>query len=153
MTQPFRRLFNWAWGSWAARSLAAGGVATVVDILVGLTVLELLEVFVVGLQPLRAVSIAAMVGVAVGTTVSFLINRYFAFKEHKAKLAAPAVKFLVITGLAMIVHGQLVAFLKVRYGIPFPLAKIAGDLAIFSVGQLFVLRYIVFPKAKPKADP
>jgi putative flippase GtrA len=136
------------WKSWATRSLVAGGIATVVDILVGLGVLAVFDSFNEHLPPHRAVSIAAMVGVAVGTMVAFVVNRFFAFKEKNPKVAGPALKFLLATAVAMVIHGQLVAFLKVQYAVPFPIAKMGADLAVFSVGQLLVLRFLVFPKKK-----
>jgi putative flippase GtrA len=147
-----RAVVQKAWKSWATKSLAAGALATIVDILVGLGLLELFDALKLGFDAHRAVSIAAMVGVAVGTVVSFLANRFFAFKEKNPKLAAPAVKFLIATGVAMLVHGQLVAYLKVHYAVPYPIAKMVADVAVFLVGQLLILRYIVFPKKKGEPD-
>jgi len=129
-----------AWHSWATRSLTIGALATVLDITIGLFCLHWLG---------QSTRVGAMSGVAVGAAFTFFANRHFAFKEHNPKLAKPALKFLLATGVAMAVHGQFVVFMRDGVGIPFVLAKVVADLAVFSVGQLFVLRYLVFPRAKP----
>jgi putative flippase GtrA len=129
-----------AYHSWATRSLAIGALATVIDLSIGLACLHLLG---------QSTRVGAMAGVAVGAAFTFFANRHFAFKEHNPKLAKPAFKFLVVTALAMVVHGQFVVLMRDYAGIPFVVSKVIADLAVFSVGQLFVLRYLVFPRAKP----
>jgi putative flippase GtrA len=133
---------RWCYASWATRSLAVGAVATLIDIcvlLVGTSVLGLMT------------PVAAGLGVLVGSTVTFFLNKYFAFREHHPNLAPQALKFAIATGLAMLVHASLVGLLKDRVGIPVVLAKLAADLLVFSVGQLLLLRYVVFPKARSGA--
>lgn len=134
-------LLHWAWDHWATRSLAVGALATAIDICFGTSLL------LVGL-PTRW---AAMSGVVLGGAFTFLANRYFAFREHNPKLASPAVRFIVVTGLASIVHGQVVVWLRDVLGVPFVIAKMAADLAIFTFGQLLLFRYVVFPKQKEEA--
>ena len=130
-----------AWSSWATRSLAVGAMATALDIVVGLICLHLINL------PTR---FSAMTGVAIGGTFTFFANRYFAFKEHNPKLAKPALKFILATGLGMVIHGQFVVLMRDHAGIPFVLAKVIADVGVFSVGQLLVLRYLVFPRSKPE---
>lgn len=128
------------WRSWATRSLAVGAIATALDVGVGVA-------FVNGLMaPTR---LGAMAGVAIGAAFTFFASRFFAFREHDPSLARPAVRFLLATGLAMLVHGQLVVLLRDGAGVPFVLAKLVADVGVFTVGQLFLLRYLVFPKRKP----
>lgn len=127
--------------SWATRSLAIGGIAALIDIAIGLACLHLLG---------QSTRVGAMAGVAVGSTFVFFANRHFAFKENNPKLAKPALKFLLATVLAMVVHGQLVVLMRDHAGIPFVVAKLIADVAVFSVGQVLVLRYLVFPRAKPE---
>lgn len=129
-----------AYHSWATRSLAIGALATVIDLALGLACLHLLGL---------STRVGAMSGVAVGAAFTFFANRHFAFKEHNPALAKPALKFLLVTALAMGVHGQFVVLMRDHAGIPFVVSKVIADLAVFSVGQLFVLRYLVFPRAKP----
>ncbi|MHB8873096.1 MAG: GtrA family protein [Myxococcaceae bacterium] len=127
------------WSSWATRSLAVGAAATVLDIVVGLICLHLIQL------PTR---LSAMSGVAIGGAFTFFANRHFAFKEHNPKLAKPALKFILATGLGMLIHGQFVVLMRDGVGIPFVMAKVIADLGVFSVGQLLVLRYLVFPRSK-----
>jgi putative flippase GtrA len=128
------------WQSWATKSLAAGALATVIDLSVGATLLALGT-------PTR---FSAMVGTIFGSTFTFLANRYFAFREHRPQVASPAVRFVAVTFISSLVHGQLVVMLRDLWGVPFVPAKMIADVCVFTFAQLFVLRYIVFPKPKPK---
>jgi len=140
---PVVSKLKWAWEHWATRSLAVGGIATAIDICFGTSLL------LVGM-PTRW---AAMSGVVLGGTFTFLANRYFAFRERNPKLAKPALRFVVVTGLASIVHGQVVVWLRDVLGVPFVVSKMAADLVVFTFGQLLLFRYIVFPKQKEEAEP
>jgi putative flippase GtrA len=93
---------------------------------------------------------AAMVGVFFGSTFTFFLNRHFAFRDHNPKLAPQALKFVVATGICMVIHGGFVSFLRDRHGVPVVFAKLIADVCVFSVGQLLVLRYLVFPKARSR---
>lgn len=125
-----------AWDSWATRSLAMGGIAT------GLDVVVLLVCVHFGLPN----PVAAMVGVTAGAIFTFFANRHFAFRDHKPELAPQAIKFTAATGGAMFIHAGLVYLLADRWGVPVVIAKLIADVGVFSVGQLFLLRYLVFPK-------
>ena len=139
MPTSTRTFFRKAWNSWATRSLAVGAVATAIDIAVGLGCLQLLRF---------STGAAAMSGVAVGATFTFLANRFFAFKDHDPKQGSPALKFILITAVSMLVHREFVVLLRDHFHVPFVLAKMIADVGVFSVGQLLLLRYLVFPKAK-----
>ncbi len=141
MQKPGRwvRVAQRAWSSWATRSLAIGGIATAIDVAVLLFCVNVLG---------TSNSIGAMAGVVPGATFTFFANRHFAFRDHDAKAAPQALKFFAATSISMLLHGLLVGVLADRLRVPVVLAKFASDLLIFSVGQLFVLRYLVFPKAK-----
>ena len=125
--------------SWAAKSLMVGVVATAIDLTIGMSMNSL---FHVDTRP------SAMTGSIVGATFTYFANRYFAFKEKNPKLASSMVKFIVVTVLSSVVHGQLVVWLHDTLGWPFAVSKMLADVAIFTFAQLFVFRYIVFPKAK-----
>jgi putative flippase GtrA len=129
----WKRLTGW----WATRSLAIGAGATVVDVTIGTL---LVSVAHLSTRP------SAMLALAVGTTLNFLAHRYFAFREHNPKLASPAMRWLLMTVVQTLVHGQLVVMLRDWWGVPFVLAKMAADIVVFSAAQLLLVRYVVFPK-------
>lgn len=129
---------------WASRSLAIGALATVLDLGLGNLLLHVFR------SPTR---VAAMAGTVLGATFIFFANRYFAFKEKNPKLGSPLLKFIGVTALSSVVHGQLMVFAHDRWGINYTLAKMGCDLLVFTFGQLLLLRYVVFPKPKhPEAE-
>jgi putative flippase GtrA len=134
------------WKSWATRSLAIGAGATLLDLLVGTSMLVALHV------PTRA---AAMTGTVLGAAFTFVANRHFAFKDSGTQLALARsiARFAAATLLASVVHGQLVVWLRDALGVPFVPSKIVSDLLVFTLGQLVLLRYVVFPKPKAPAVP
>jgi len=123
---------------WVPRSLAVGAVATGVDICVLLCCVRWLGFP----NPL-----AAATGVAVGSTVAFLGNRSFAFLDREPEMAPQLTRFVITTGVGMVAHASLVHVLADMFGVPVVLAKLVSDLAVFGVGMLFLLRYVVFPSA------
>jgi putative flippase GtrA len=131
------------WHSWATRSLMVGAGATVLDIALGSTLLFLGA----------TARISAMVGVVLGAAFTFFANRHFAFKERSGEFARPALRFLLATALASVAHGQVVHMLRDNAGIPFVVAKMMADVAVFTFGQMLLLRYVVFPKTKHVPEP
>ncbi|QRK09867.1 hypothetical protein JQX13_07090 [Archangium violaceum] len=105
--------------SWATRSLAVGGVATVLDILTLLACVKL-------------AGLPTPVGAGLGPQV---------------------LRYGAATGSAMLVHAVLVGWLADRVGVLVVLAKLAADVAVFTVGQLRLLRYVVFPRSAPRPRP
>jgi putative flippase GtrA len=132
----FKKLTGW----WATRSLVIGACATVVDVAIGTFLVSVMHL---STRP------AAMLALAVGTTLNFIAHRYIAFREHDPKVADPAVRWLVMTVIQTLVHGQLVVMLRDWWGVPFVPAKMAADLLVFTAAQLILVRYVVFPKKKP----
>jgi putative flippase GtrA len=137
-------LLKRAYGSWATRSLAVGAVATMLDVAILLVCVKLIG------MPNPA---GAMVGVLFGSTFTFFANRHFAFRDHKASAAPQAAKFIMATAVGMIAHAQIVYMLADRMGINVVLAKLGADVVVFTVGQMLVLRYFVFPKKTVAQDP
>lgn len=135
---------RWAYDHWVSRSLMVGAAATALDIAILLICVKVFG---------TSNPVGAMVGVVFGSTFTFFANRHFAFRDHKPQLAPQALKFVVTTFAAMLVHAYLVHVLADRMGVPVVIAKMIADVAVFTVGQLLVLRYIVFPKLKPAAEP
>ncbi len=134
-----KRLFQ----SWATRSLAVGAVATVIDILILLVCVKLFTM---------ANPLGAMVGVFFGSTFTFFANRHFAFRDHNPKLAPQAARFVLVTAVGMLAHAQVVYVLADQTGVPVVLAKLCADFVVFTVGQMLVLRYFVFPKQKAPSE-
>ena len=128
-----------AWESWATRSLAMGAIATALDVATLLATVTLLG------WPNPA---GAMAGVVVGGTFAFVANRLVAFTDARGTLRGQLAKFVLSTGAAMVVHAALVHLLADRLGLPVVAAKLAADVAVFSVGQMLVLRYVVFPRRR-----
>jgi putative flippase GtrA len=124
---------------WASRSLAVGAVATAVDVGVLLVCVRWLGFP----NPL-----GAAVGVAVGSTVAFFGNRRFAFPDCEPEMAPQLVRFIATVSIGMALHASLVHVLADLFPVPVVLAKLIADLAVFGLGQLFLLRYLVFPVAK-----
>jgi putative flippase GtrA len=131
------------WGrlarGWASRSLAVGAVATLIDVGVLLVCVRLLGFP----NPL-----GAAVGVTVGSTVAFFGNRSFAFQDAEPEMAPQLLRFVATVSVGIVVHASLVHVLADMFLVPVVLAKLIADLAVFGVGQLFLLRYVVFPEAK-----
>lgn len=135
-----RRLSRW----WAARSLAIGAVSTTLDLATGGLVLWLGG-------PTRA---AAMLGNAVGTTWTYFANRHLAFKDHQAPLVGSAWKFALMQLGLGVIHGQVVVWLRDGAGLPYVLAKMTADLLVVTFPQLWLMRYVVFPrKPSPPQHP
>lgn len=127
--------------SWATRSLAVGAMATVLDLLTVFVTFELL---------VWAKPSATSFGAVLGAIFTFFVNRHFAFRDHEPDFAPQMIKFLLTTAGTVAIHAGLVWVLSVQNGVNVYVAKLISDIAVFSVGQLFLLRYIVFPKAKPQ---
>lgn len=133
-------LAKWAWHSWATRSLAVGAAATAIDVCVLLVCVTLFRMP----NPL-----GAMVGVLFGSTFTFFANKFFAFRDHNPKLAPQAAKFVLATSVGMLIHAQFVYLFADKLGFNVVLAKFGADILVFSVGQMLVLRYFIFPKKQP----
>jgi len=132
LASALRRL----WASWATRSLAVGAVATVLDIALGTGLLALGS----------GTRAAAMAGTALGALFGYFANRFFAFKDHDTRANTSALRFVLVATGSTLVHGQLVVWLRDVFGVPFVVAKMASDMVVFNVGQLLLLRYLVFPR-------
>lgn len=122
--------------SWAVPSLMVGAVATLVDVGVLLGAIRWLN---------ASTAAGAMLGVAVGSTVAFLGNRRFAFPGSASAWVPEALRFFAGTTAGMLLHAALVRALADRVGVPVVLAKLASDVCVFTIGQLLLLRFFVFP--------
>ncbi len=136
MIHRLKHLVRQFLNSWASRTLAIGAVSTIVDLTTGRSLLAL------GF----ATVYATLCGLAVGSCFTFFANRSIAFQDATRSVGKPAIKFVIVTTLASLVHAQLTAWLHDSQKIDFVISKIIADICIFTVGQPLWLRYIVFPK-------
>jgi len=134
----FRAVVRQVLASWAARSLQVGAVATLVDICVLLVCVRALKL---------PTPVGAAAGVAIGSTLAFFLNRIFAFRAQGTPVAGQAVRYIVSTVIAMAIHASLVGVLADRLDVPVVVAKLIADVLVFSIGQLLVLRFLVFRKS------
>ena len=132
-----------ALSSWKVRSLLIGGVASVVDLCILLTMAKLLGL---------AAPIAAACGVAVGATANFLLNRRFTFSGHGQPITSPALRFAAGTAVLIAIHAAVVLTLTDMRA-PLLAAKYGADISVLLGGNLLLLRYFVFPAPKPELQP
>ena len=128
---------------WAARSMGAGVVSTFVDVLALLTGVRLLH--------LAAVPAAAL-GVAVGSVVSFALNKYVAFRDGAAPMLPQVLKYVGTVAVAMAVHATLIWLLVDHWHAPILAAKLFADFLVFTVGGLWMMRFVVFRLKTPPAQ-
>jgi putative flippase GtrA len=125
---------------WFTRSLAVGAVASGCDWATAGTLLWC-----------RAPTLVATIcGTTLGATIGYLGNRYFAFSDHDTHDNGSLLRFVVVCSFSIAVHGQVVLWLT-AVGLVFAGAKLIADMAVFNVGQLYLLRRFVFPRRS--ADP
>lgn len=92
--------------------------------------------------------ICAMVGVSVGASVNFLLNRRLAFRDSRSSVAGAALRYVAAIGCLMILHATAVGVLTDRLEVPIVLSKLISDVTLLAGGQLLILRYVVFPRNK-----
>ena len=136
--QSFRAVVQKVMASWAARSLQVGALATVVDVCVLLVCKKVLNI---------PTPVAAAIGVAIGSTLAFFLNRAWAFRAQGTPVTGQAVKYIISTLIAMSIHAPLVGILADWLDVPVVVAKLAADVLVFSVGQLLAMRFLIFRKS------
>jgi hypothetical protein len=77
----------------------------------------------------------------------------FAFPDRDTRLAQTAVRWALVSAAQILVHGQLVTVLRDQLHVPYVPAKMLGDLAVFTLLQLALLRWVVFPKKRGEREP
>lgn len=127
---------------WAPKSLLIGAMASGLDLAIGTFCAVVL------MLPTRVCTAA---GLVVGATINFLAQRRFAFQDRDTRLAQSTVRWLIVTACQILLHGQLVTILRDRLGVPYVPAKMAGDVVVFTVLQLLLLRYVIFPERKQQS--
>jgi len=124
---------------WAARSMGAGIVATIIDVVV--------LVFGVKVLHLGAVP-AAVAGVALGGAVSFVLNKVVAFRDRLSPWWPQLVRFALALAAAMAIHALLMHSLAVLAHVHYLVAKLVADFLVFTCGSLLAMRFVVFRDAE-----
>jgi putative flippase GtrA len=130
--------------SWISVSLIGGLVATAFDLGLVIALVQLAH-----FNP----AAAAPLGVTLGATVNFFINKLFAFKDSDGHTGLQLLRFLGGTMLAAGVHAGLVHLLTNKLGLFYVFSKLIADVLVFSVGNLLLLRFFVFPKNRATQSP
>ena len=86
------------------------------------------------------------IGLVFGTTINFFAQRRFAFPDRDTRLGATMTRWAIVTTLQILVHGQLVTMLRDQLHVPYIPAKMFGDVCVFTILQLVLLRHVVFPQ-------
>lgn len=128
---------------WAPKSLLIGALAGGIDIAIGTFCAVMLHF------PTRA---CTTIGLVFGCTINFLAQRRFAFRDRDTRLAQSTVKWVIVTALQILLHGQLVTIFRDQLHVPYVPAKMLGDVLVFTVLQLLLLRYVIFPERKQPAE-
>ena len=139
----FRALVQKVMASWAARSLQVGALATVLDVCVLLVCKKVLNL---------PTPVGAAIGVAIGSTLAFFLNRAWAFRARGTPVTGQAVKYIISTLIAMSIHAPLVGILADWLDVPVVVAKLAADVLVFSIGQLLAMRFLIFRKTSRESS-
>ncbi len=134
----------WRWGQrqWELRTLEAGAASTLIDLAVLISLVQLAH-----LNPVPA----AASGVAVGATVNFILSRRWAFTDSKGRLSGQIVRYFLGMAVAISIHASLVYLLTDRWGVYYVIAKLTADLLVFGLGNMFLLRVVVFPRMRRRS--
>ncbi|MHB8420527.1 MAG: GtrA family protein [Myxococcales bacterium] len=130
-------LWKWAQRQWALRTLEAGAASTLVDLAVLISLVHLAH-----LDPVPA----AASGVAAGASANFILSRLYAFREDRTRLSRELPRYVLGMGAAIALHASLIYLLADRWHVYYVVAKVIADLLVFGLGNLFLLRVIVFPR-------
>jgi len=130
--------------SWISISLVASFIATFFDLAVVIALVQWRH-----FNP----AAAAPIGVTFGSTVNFGINKIFSFKDSVGHLHYQYMRFLLGTAVAAAIHAGFVYVFTNLLGIHYVISKIAADILVFTVGNLVLLRFVVFPKNLPAECP
>jgi len=131
------RTFTYAVRHWAGLTTLFGSFSTVFDL--GLVIL-LVQVF--HFNP----AAAAPIGVFLGSSVHFTLNRLFAFRDSRGHVVAQAMRYLAGTIIAAGVHAGVVYVLTDRWHVYYVISKFIADILVFTGGNLLLFRFLVFPK-------
>lgn len=88
---------------------------------------------------------ATVVGAACGAITNFLINRYWSFAGHEGRFAPQVGKYVMVSGMSLMLNGGGVYFLTDHGALPYGYSKLVTSLAVallfnFPLHRSFVFR-------------
>ena len=92
---------------------------------------------------------ASVLGVLVGSVVSFALNKYVAFRDGTSPLLPQVGRYVATLAVAAAVHALLMWVLAVWARAPVLFAKLLADVLVFGCGNLWAMRFVVFPLDPP----
>ncbi len=122
--------------AWVVKSLAMNAVGATLDYTVLLSGRELFDL---------APEAATALGLAAGSTVSFLLNRRFAFGDSGGAVASQLTRFALAMALMLALQSVTVGALREELALNFILAKLVADLTVLPIPNALLLRRFVFP--------
>jgi len=117
-----------------ARSVAVGGIATLVDLAVLTTLVELVH-----LSP-EAANVPSLLA---GLLVQFVGNRHFVFRAGDGHLGRQLGAFVATELMALVLNAVLFALAVAYTPIPYPIVRLLGELVVY-VGFSYPLWKRVF---------
>ena len=88
--------------------------------------------------------IGSSLGVILGASCNFFLNRWLAFRSKDPDVGRQAIKFTLGTGLTLALHALTIWTLTGHLRVNYMLSKLIADLLVFTGGNLLVNRYLVF---------
>ncbi|MBT4764775.1 GtrA family protein [bacterium] len=117
----------------AMKFLINGGISTIIHYLALIFIVEIISISFV---------IANILAGILGTTYSFIGNKYFVFKSHEESMHYQAVKFLILYGFLIAAHTlilfSLTNMIGFDYRVSFVLASIVLAIVSFLLNNSLV---------------
>ncbi len=116
----------------------SGVFSSVVDVVMLLVLVEALGVFL---------ALAAFLAATTGAVASFLVNKFWAFRDHRPLHLAQVSGFAVVALGSALGTAACVQVLSAGLGVPYLLAKALGAVALFLCWSYPVQSRLVFRTA------
>ncbi len=116
--------------------LINGGVSTVIHYSALIFIVEIISISFV---------IANILAGILGTTCSFIGNKYFVFKSHEESVSYQAVKFLILYGFLIAVHTLILFSLTNMIGFDYRVSFVLASI-ILAIVSFLLNNSIVFNK-------
>lgn len=92
------------------------------------------------------IPVAAFFGATAGALVNFVINKYFAFKDHTPVTGAQVTRFALVAVATAVMMAVLMELVAVRLGVPYLIAKLICAVLVFAVWTYPAQRRLVFQR-------
>lgn len=110
-------------------------IATTFDFLVLITLVEFMDVYYVT---------AAGIGAVVGAIISFHLGRNWAFRRKDGSLSAQAIKYILTSGLSLMLNTLGIYLLTDYANIPYVASKIIISILVGIFFNFLMYRYFVY---------